>query len=669
MRPLRFPGRFRWWIVAVLAVIFGFPLFPLAAWLAWEMPPLERYYLLNYLDSTERAKQPGTTTEVQWVLKTASGRKSTLATNPDVVSENSADPPVRLSEAAIADGWTGIEKHAPVQVNSAQLEQFLQEDIYNGRGYWTLMLEPLLIGFALMMFLIAGGLKLKEWWGTGTRHEQRHGRRTRGPELLSSWRLNWKLKPDGIRWQLRWQNFLLDWCSKQLPSWATPTFRIRRKLEANHILLMGDSGSGKSSAIRQILRQIVARGETAIVYDPALEFTPEFYSPERGDLILNPLDTRCPYWDIADEVSTAEVATAMAAALFPEKDHEKEFFTDAPRRIFARLMCRRPTPQQLVQWMSDPAEIARMVQGTPYAAFLDSSAPAQSAGIISSFNMIADSFELLPREDDNRQRFSTSRWEFERNKWVFLTSRPTFREKLLPLHSVWLDMLILRMLAPCVNPAKPVWFVLDELASLNKLPQLHTVVTESRKSGNPVVLGFQGRSQLEKRYGKDAEVILSQPATKIFLKTSEPHSAKWVSDAIGEVELERLKESRSAGLIGGRKQYTLEITTQPLVMASEIAGLEPLHGYIKQENCVVRVRFPYVAPIEKQPRFIERALSVSPRAVAVQQAAVNSQQAASAGLSEPPKKPVQKQMVFPGAVRQKAGNEKPRDWDESEWID
>jgi hypothetical protein len=271
MRPLRFPGRFRWWIVAVLAVIFGFPLFPLAAWLAWEMPPLQRYYLLNYLESTGRAKQPGTTTEVQWVYKTASGRKSTLATNPDVVSENSADPPVRLSEAAIAEGWTGIEKHAPVQVDSAQLEQFLQDDYYNGRGYWTLMLEPSLIGFALMMFLIAGGLQLKEWLGTGSRHEQRHGRRTRGPELLSSWRWNWKLKPDGIRWQLRWQNFLLDWCSKQLPSWTTPTFRMRRNLEANHILLMGDSGSGKSSAIRQILRQIAERGETAIVYDPALE--------------------------------------------------------------------------------------------------------------------------------------------------------------------------------------------------------------------------------------------------------------------------------------------------------------------------------------------------------------------------------------------------------------
>jgi type IV secretory pathway TraG/TraD family ATPase VirD4 len=210
--------------------------------------------------------------------------------------------------------------------------------------------------------------------------------------------------------------------------------------------------------------------------------------------------------------------------------------------------------------------------------------------------------------------------------------------------------------------------VLDELASLNKLPQLHTVVTESRKSGNPVVLGFQGRSQLEKRYGKDAEVILSQPATKIFLKTSEPHSAKWVSDAIGEVELERLKESRSEGLIGGRKQFTLEITRQPLVMASEIAGLEPLHGYIKQENYVVRVRFPYVAPIEKQPRFIERTVSVSPRSVAMQRAVVNSQQASKAP-DQPPRKPVQKQPVFPGAVRQKAVNFMPRDWDESEWIE
>jgi hypothetical protein len=135
MRPLRFPSRFRWWMVAALAILFGFPALPLAAWMAWEMPPLQRYYLLTYLESTERAKQPGTATEVQWLFKTAPGRKHILVINSDVVSANSADPPVRLSEAAVEDGWTGVEKSAPVQADSVGLEQFLQQYIYNGRGY------------------------------------------------------------------------------------------------------------------------------------------------------------------------------------------------------------------------------------------------------------------------------------------------------------------------------------------------------------------------------------------------------------------------------------------------------------------------------------------------------------------------------------------------------
>jgi hypothetical protein len=410
------------------------------------------------------------------------------------------------------------------------------------------------------------------------------------------------------------------------------------------------------------------RQETAIVYDPALEFTPEFYSAKRGDLILNPLDRRCPYWDIADESNSDDGNTAMAAALFPDKDYEKEYFTDAPRRIFTFLMRRHPSPQQLVEWMSNPTEIDSMVKGTPYAAFLDPAAPAQRGGVLSSFNMIAESFELLPSREGSGTIFSSGSWNIERRQWIFLTSRPTSRQKVLPLHSAWLDMLILRTMEPSLHRTKPVWFVLDELASLNKLPQLHTAVTEARKSGNPVVLGFQGRSQLEKRYGKDAEAMLSQPATKIFLKTTEPHAAKWVSDAIGEIEVERLKESRRASLLPSNKQYTMEIATKPLVMASEIAGLEPLHGYIKQENRVVSVRFPYLAAIERQPAFLERTPSSSPRAESVRPStSLPTSEAVTA--MEPPKKPGRKQGLFPGASQPKVVNAEPTVWDESQWID
>ncbi len=84
-----------------------------------------------------------------------------------------------------------------------------------------------------------------------------------------------------------------------------------------------------------------------------------------------------------------------------------------------------------------------------------------------------------------KEWFSTGKWGFERTKWVFLTSKPALRERILPLHSAWLDLFILRMMEPCANPAKPVWFVLDELASLNKLPQLHTAVTEKSEVREP----------------------------------------------------------------------------------------------------------------------------------------------------------------------------------------
>lgn len=63
------------------------------------------------------------------------------------------------------------------------------------------------------------------------------------------------------------------------------------------------------------------------------------------------------------------------------------------------------------------------------------------------------------------------------------------------------------------------------------------------------------------------------------------------------------------GLLRSKKSFALEIVTKPLIMASEIAGLEPLRGFIKQENCVVPVRFALAKKRSKQPEFIERKLS------------------------------------------------------------
>ncbi len=170
----------------------------------------------------------------------------------------------------------------------------------------------------------------------------------------------------------------------------------------------------------------------------------------------------------------------------------------------------------------------------------------------------------------------------------------------------------------------PVWFVLDELATLQHLPQLHTAITENRKSNNPVVLGLHGRSQLEKRYGLDAEVMLSSPATKFYLRTSEPRSAEWISRAIGDLVMARLRESHTRGHFPQERESTsqqVDRSQEPLVLPSEIGGLDNRQGYVKSRNLVVRFSFPYIELPDRQPDLILRPWDTQPREKSILRAA------------------------------------------------
>ena len=159
---------------------------------------------------------------------------------------------------------------------------------------------------------------------------------------------------------------------------------------------------------------------------------------------------------------------------------------------------------------------------------------------LASLGLVADSLRLLPKSEQGNGSWTATEWAEKRQGWIFLTSLPAEREALRPLQSLWIDWLVLRLLNEPTEDQKRVWFVIDELASLQKLPQLHTAITESRKSRNPVVLGFQGKAQLEYLYGHLAEVMLSQPATSVWLTTKEPNAGEWV------IEIHRQGRNRAA---------------------------------------------------------------------------------------------------------------------------
>jgi type IV secretory pathway TraG/TraD family ATPase VirD4 len=275
--------------------------------------------------------------------------------------------------------------------------------------------------------------------------------------------------------------------------------RVLARKEVQHFQIMGGTGVGKTQLIMQILRQIRERGDSAIVYDPACEYLQRFYDKERGDIVLNPLDERCPYWGPAHEMASNAEVDAIAASLYqPTTDAKDEFFHQTPAQIFAHLLRKGPTPHQLAEWMasSDTLEKVGRWHGD---LFLHRPEGRPSEGGRPCFaRLVAKCFRLCQR----RIRLTVPGMlghGLRIAKLDLYYVRPPERETLRPLHSLWIDLLLMRLLSALQPGQKSVWLVLDELTSLQKLP---IAITENRKSKNPLVLGFQGKAQLEVTYGQ-----------------------------------------------------------------------------------------------------------------------------------------------------------------------
>jgi type IV secretory pathway TraG/TraD family ATPase VirD4 len=559
----------------------------------FALTPLQQFYVPYYL-RTEVAGVMHKTDKYQLLAVSGGPSGVRLATEDDVKAGKTMVAggkflPLELTPSSRAKGTQELYLSAPAVYVNKVLHTYLKQFVFADGELFPIFRLPLLFGLVALVaqlpFSIPKDIR--------RRKEMKYGRRLRGPLLQSPQVFNRTLQGDGI-------GIKVDGLKEML--------RIPVRAESQHFQIIGDSGAGKTTIIFQILRQIQGRGDSAIIYDPACEFIQRFYDSKRGDVILNPLDARCPYWGPSEELRRRSEAKTLAESLFqPTQDKKGEFFVETPQKIFAHLLTYGPSPEDLVNWMSNADEIDRRVLGTEMAYMIAKGAQQQRNGVLASLGLVADSLRMLPTRSEVKTMWTATEWAEERKGWIFITSQPAERAALRPLHSLWIDLLVLRLLNEPKPSQRRAWFVLDELASLQRLPQLHTAITENRKSRNPVVLGFQGKAQLEYLYGHLAEVMLSQPATNIWLKTKEPKAGQWVSEFIGKVEIERMRETHFDGSRSGRN-FALDRQEEPLVMESEISGLEDLHAFMKHGNYVTRFSFPYLDVPSTKAQFEPREL-------------------------------------------------------------
>jgi hypothetical protein len=587
----------------------------------WE--PLQRIYLRQYAIATVKSL----------ALSGRQGRYVMLVgrRNGDVIGATDAlvylvrDP----SGGAIRDqyGWlfrsypeAGIEtpQWRRLRMPDAEAERWFRENIYDESSLLMLFLPAGIV--CLIVVVIGAVAAIIVDQRLNKRYEQ--GRRLRGTRLVTPREYEREIKgADGLGLKVRniepekgMASALRRLAGKPERTWK---LRMKRSEEAQGALILGDIGSGKSQILHQFLRQVGSRSEeAAVVYDPACEFAKAHYDPRRGDVILNPLDARSPYWSLTFEQKYRTDYQTFAEIFFPGRKAEKMqpselFFLSASRDIFARLLEFEPSPEQLIAWLSTPEEIDRMTTGTELYSYIDPKAPNQRGGVLGSLARVGKTLRILPKMQECEFDFSLTRWAEERRGWIFLTSTKETEEQLRPIYAAWLDLLMRRLMSADESWGRvhPVKLFVDEVHTLEYLPTLYKASTEGRKFGLHLFQGTQNKHQYDDHYGQAAPTMLSCPRYTILLRCKEPDSAAWLSKLIGEEEIEKPRTGVTAA-VGDQGRDSINYSSQTerraVVSREEIANLPDLAGFWKYGELAVPFRFEFRPWKKRAEGFIAR---------------------------------------------------------------
>ena len=90
--------------------------------------------------------------------------------------------------------------------------------------------------------------------------------------------------------------------------------------ECKHFKVIGTTGTGKTTAIRELLGSAIARGDRAVFADPDAGYLEQFYNRHRGDIVLNPFESQSVKWDLFGEIENSFDVDQLAYGLIPNCD-------------------------------------------------------------------------------------------------------------------------------------------------------------------------------------------------------------------------------------------------------------------------------------------------------------------------------------------------------------
>lgn len=380
---------------------------------------------------------------------------------------------------------------------------------------------------------------------------------------------------------------------------------------SKHVLYTGTIGIGKTTAMFQLLRQLIDKmneDDVMIVFDTKGDFAKEFYRPGK-DVIISSDDKATAYWNIFKEVlingeeHTEENLLEIVNSLFEDKIQKSNapFFPQAAKEVLYGIMYYIIAQNEredihnaeLYAYLRD-ASINDVVdafmsmgdlRGIIDYIYNDGDASEQTQGVYSELRNVTN--ELFVGNFRRKGDFSVR--EFVREKKgriLFIEYDLSIGKVLTPIYKALFDLAIKESLSRSKSEGN-VFFIIDEFKLLPNLYHIDNGVNFGRSLGAKFVVAMQNVQQIIEAYGKEkAYSILSAFGTSIAFRVTDKASIEFVQNLYGKSR----KRISYKGL-------SYSAGTKEEVVYSEVVGDWDILG-LKTGEAIVSVADYDAAPIK-----------------------------------------------------------------------
>lgn len=401
-----------------------------------------------------------------------------------------------------------------------------------------------------------------------------------------------------------------------------PKVRMTQNLERNHILLLGGSGSGKTSIMWPLINQAVKRGDKALILSLKNDFQEKI---DASFSLLAPWDSRTVNWQLGQDIQTFQDAQALAQTLIKEPEREPMWARggqDLLVAIIAYLQKKHGIEwgyaelgQLCAECLADYKLLIYVVgENNPVAKIYLASEEGNktsmgflvelASGLSNVINLGVAAHSMPDNKTWSINHFLNNE---KAKKVAIIGYRPSLKEFSKTFASSILEQLVRQLadLPDCAPNERRIWLFLDEVAQFGKIPSITVALETLRSKGVRVVLGMQSTSQIEKEYDRhDLSIWTGQCDTKIIGRIRETNDQKWAADLVGERELERYHHQFSAPTGGAAgtpsKSQNWQRVTEKVLMPAEFGQTlsakypKPIHALaLIDDDHVAILKWPY----------------------------------------------------------------------------